>query len=286
MTLHQAIDKFHRRLIITKRPATVMYYQFYFQLIRKYLGDKLVTTLTEDDSLDLIVTLKTHHPHMKPITINKVLSSLKTILKYGANIHLSISRLAETKTMIPLISEATIHQLMTHLHQRIHQPIGLRNYILLTLLHETGLRMSELIHLKQKDVDLTHQTIRVEITKTHAHRVVCFRKVTVPLLQQWFTLYPNQRYVFFDLTDFKPMTTSAIESLLYQLKKRCQIKDNITPHKWRHTFATQFLRKGGDLETLRMLLGHTNLKTTQKYLHLSQDDIQKTYHHIMNPDES
>jgi site-specific recombinase XerD len=82
------------------------------------------------------------------------------------------------------------------------------------------------------------------------------------------------------------MTTSAIESLLYQLKKRCQIKDNITPHKWRHTFATQFLRKGGDLETLRMLLGHTNLKTTQKYLHLSQDDIQKTYHHIMNPDES
>jgi site-specific recombinase XerD len=66
------------------------------------------------------------------------------------------------------------------------------------------------------------------------------------------------------------------------LKKRYGIQDNITPHKWRHTFATSFLRKGGDLETLRMLLGHSNLKTTQKYLHLNQQDIRKTYQAIMN----
>jgi site-specific recombinase XerD len=78
------------------------------------------------------------------------------------------------------------------------------------------------------------------------------------------------------------MTTASIESLFYQLKKRYGIQDNITPHKWRHTFATSFLRKGGDLETLRMLLGHSNLKTTQKYLHLNQHDIRKTYQAIMN----
>jgi site-specific recombinase XerD len=60
------------------------------------------------------------------------------------------------------------------------------------------------------------------------------------------------------------------------------IQDNITPHKWRHTFATTFLRRGGDLETLRMLLGHSNLKTTQKYLHLNHQDIRKQYAAIMN----
>ena len=66
------------------------------------------------------------------------------------------------------------------------------------------------------------------------------------------------------------------------LTKKTNIRQFDTPHKWRHTFATSFLRKGGDLETLRMLLGHSNLKTTQKYLHLNHQDIRKTYQTIMN----
>jgi len=72
--------------------------------------------------------------------------------------------------------------------------------------------------------------------------------------------------------------------MIYQLKKAKGIQDNITPHKWRHTFATEFLRKGGDLETLRMILGHRNLKTTQKYLHLTEHDIRLTYQKIMDQD--
>jgi site-specific recombinase XerD len=76
-------------------------------------------------------------------------------------------------------------------------------------------------------------------------------------------------------------TLSPIETMLYRLKKKLLIKDNITPHKWRHTFATQFLSRGGDLETLRLILGHTNLKTTQKYLHLKKTDLFHNYRKIM-----
>ena len=61
-----------------------------------------------------------------------------------------------------------------------------------------------------------------------------------------------------------------------------KIQDNITPHKWRHTFATRFLARGGDLETLRLILGHSNLKTTQKYLHLTKKDILFNYRKIMD----
>jgi integrase/recombinase XerD len=281
MTFYQAIVKFHRRLIITKRPATVAYYQFYFQLLKLYVGDVPVETLTEDYSLDLILTLKKNHPKMKPITINKTLSAFKTILKYGANFHLLIHRLKEAKPLIPIISESSVVKIISHLKQIKHRAIGLRNLLIITILYETGIRMHELIHLKKKDVDLIHYLIRVELTKTHTHRIVCFLKATAILLQEWFELYPNQPYVFFDLKRYQPMTTSAIESMFYQLKNRCLIKDNITPHKWRHTFATIFLRRGGDLETLRMLLGHSNLKTTQKYLHLTEQDIQKKYQEIM-----
>ena len=90
---------------------------------------------------------------------------------------------------------------------------------------------------------------------------------------------------FSNLIDFKTgnkMTTSSVESFIYRLKKKLEIKESITPHKWRHTFATNFLRGGGDLETLRLLMGHANLKTTQKYLHLSKNDIFKQYRKVMN----
>jgi len=59
------------------------------------------------------------------------------------------------------------------------------------------------------------------------------------------------------------------------LQKQWKITESISPHKWRHTFATTYIRNGGKLPFLQQLLGHANLKTTQKYLHLTKDDIIK-----------
>ena len=282
MNLYLVIEKFQRRLVITKRPATVQYYQFYFQLMKKYLGDVDVKAMDEDVLLGFIVKLKTNHPTMKNITINKALSALKTTLKYGANVNVNFIKLSESKTLIPLIPLTTIDRLITRMKANLVRPVHLRNFLIVKILLETGLRMNELIHLEKKHVDFTTQTMVVEMSKTHAHRIVCFRQETEPELQRWMALHPHVPYLFYNLSTLKRMTTSSIESLFYQLKKRHGIQDNITPHKWRHTFATSFLRKGGDLETLRMLLGHSNLKTTQKYLHLNQHDIRKTYQAIMN----
>ena len=282
MNMFEAIEKFQRKLVITKRPATVTYYQFYFGLMRKYLGNVNVETLNEDVILGFIVHLKTNHPTMKNITINKALSALKTTLKYGANVTIQFMKLSESKNLIPLISLSTIDRLLNAMKSNLKRPVHLRNYLIVKILLETGLRMNELIHLEKKHVDFSTQTILVELTKTHAHRIVCYREETEADLQAWMSLHPHVPHLFYNLTTFKRMTTASIESLFYQLKKRYGIQDNITPHKWRHTFATSFLRKGGDLETLRMLLGHTNLKTTQKYLHLNHQDIRKTYQTIMN----
>jgi hypothetical protein len=86
MNLVNVIEKFQRRLVITKRPATVQYYQFYFGLMKKYLGNLNISSINEDVILEFIIRLKTNHPTMKNITINKALSALKTTLKYGGNL--------------------------------------------------------------------------------------------------------------------------------------------------------------------------------------------------------
>ena len=282
MNIQEVIEKFQRRLVITKRPATVQYYQFYFGLMRKYLGKLIITSINEDTILEYIVCLKSNHPTMKNITINKALSALKTTLKYGANISIQFMRLSESKTLIPLIPISTINHLLVSMKKELRRPVQLRNFLIVKILLETGLRMNELIHIEKKHIDFSTQTMLVDMTKTHAHRIVCFKEETEKDLQAWLALHPHVPYLFYNLKTFKRMTTASIESLFYQLKKRYGIQDNITPHKWRHTFATSFLRKGGDLETLRMLLGHSNLKTTQKYLHLNHQDIRKTYQAVMN----
>lgn len=77
------------------------------------------------------------------------------------------------------------------------------------------------------------------------------------------------------------MTKDGVTSFLNILRERLKIVETILPHKWRHTFATRFLRNGGDIETLRLLLGHTNLSTTQMYLHLAKDDLISNYNKVI-----
>jgi len=71
-------------------------------------------------------------------------------------------------------------------------------------------------------------------------------------------------YILFDFATKNIMTTSFVESFIYRLKIKLNNTKNITPHKWRHTVATTFIKNGDDIETLRPLLGHSNFKTTQK----------------------
>jgi site-specific recombinase XerD len=94
-------------------------------------------------------------------------------------------------------------------------------------------------------------------------------------------LFETNDRLFFDLNTKVPLKTSSVESIVHRLKVRLKLTESITPHKWRHTFATNYVNKGGNLETLRLILGHTSLKTTQKYLHLSKKNLLDEYTKVM-----
>ena len=156
-----------------------------------------------------------------------------------------------------------------------------RNYVYLKLLHDTGLRLTEMNNIRIRNIDFDTNSIHIKVTKTDVDRYVCFTDSTKQLLIKFIVAHNIQDLLFFDFKTGNKLTTSSVESFIYRLKKRLSISENITPHKWRHTFATNYLNRGGDLETLRLLLGHSNLKTTQKYLHLSRNDIVSNYQTIM-----
>jgi site-specific recombinase XerD len=145
---------------------------------------------------------------------------------------------------------------------------------------ETGMRMTELRNVRIQDLDLENNLIHLKLTKTKSERYVCFTEETKLRLESYTKNKPMYNYLFTSNRGVQ-MTVASLETLFHKIRVVLGLQGSVSPHKWRHTFATSFLKRGGDLETLRILLGHTNLKTTQKYLHLSKQDVINNYQRIM-----
>lgn len=143
--------------------------------------------------------------------------------------------------------------------------IGARNMCAIHLMLDAGLRRSEVVNLKIADVDFAHSYIKICNGKGNKDRIV-------PMSARL------RRYLYKYMVQYRPhgngnqllqnMTANAVKMMFDRLKANADVP-RVTPHLMRHTFATAFVLQGGDLETLRLLMGHTDISTTQKYLHLA-----------------
>lgn len=277
MKVSRAITEYKDYIDATKSKGTYTYYEYYLRVLDEMLGDLKCEEITNKIIVSFIQSQKERNPEISNATLNKFIASLKSMLSYTCIITIKFSKLKEKKKIIPTVSEGPIKKIFNFYEENLNDKNSFRNYLYLKLLLDTGLRMKELRNIKFKNIDFKTNCIHVKITKADVERYVCFRKSTSKLLKRFIKENNIQSYIFFDFNTKEKMTTSSVECFIYRLKKKLKITESITPHKWRHTFATNFIKNAGDLETLRLLLGHSNLKTTQKYLHLSKNDILKNY---------
>ena len=280
MTMKEAVEAYRDYVRITKTQGTIQFYAFYLQRIEHYFGDQAIDELEKKDIIRFIAHLKHINPKVKNATLNKYIITIKTIMKYTSNRTFDLKKLHEQKAIIPILKQTTIELIFDHLKRSRHDIYAFRNLVMFHLLLDTGLRINEVLHLKPSDLELATFTIHVRFTKTSHDRYVFFTETTKALLKDYLDRHSPVDYLFYDFTTGKPLVTSSIESLVHRLKTRLLIKESISPHKWRHTFATHYLTQGGSLESLRMLLGHHHLNTTQKYLHVSKEALAKEYHFI------
>ena len=145
--------------------------------------------------------------------------------------------------------------------------------LILTLLLETGLRISEALSLRVKDINFSKREIRVRNAKYNEERVVFFSELTELILKKWIfekNLKPDDKLI--------PISYVAVWKRLKTLAKRANIDPSkVRPHILRHTFATNALRKGMNLLALKRLLGHKDLKVTEIYTHLVYEDLRMEY---------
>jgi integrase/recombinase XerC len=152
----------------------------------------------------------------------------------------------------------------------------LRDVAWLELFYSAGLRLSELVNLKREDANLQQEYVRV-LGKGRKERLCPIGENAVASLREYLDACPHDSDAVFVSTQGKQLNGRTIQLALKRYLAFAGLDAKITPHKLRHTFATQLLDRGADLRCVQEMLGHSNATTTQIYTHVSVERLQKTY---------
>jgi integrase/recombinase XerC len=157
---------------------------------------------------------------------------------------------------------------------------GLRDRVVLEVLYGTGIRLAELLGLKNSDIDDYNQQIKV-LGKRNKERIIPLAKPLYALLKVYIDQKNELGFTSTDKLIVTDKGTAAYPQLIYRLVKQAlgevSTQDKKSPHILRHSFATALLNKGAELTAIKELLGHANLSATQVYTHNSIEKLKSIY---------
>lgn len=180
---------------------------------------------------------------------------------------LSIPRAKKSKYLPVVLSKQEIKAMLNATTNKKH-------HCVVSLLYGTGLRVSELTHIKMRDIDLERKMLRVFQGKGGKDRFVMLPETLLPVLQKQAQLKNLNDYLFTNGHNGR-LTETTIQKVVAQAADRAGIRKNVHPHTLRHSFATHLLENGTDIRYIQELLGHARLSTTQIYTKVSNNNIQR-----------
>jgi integrase/recombinase XerD len=165
---------------------------------------------------------------------------------------------------------------------KLSTPEAKRDKAMLELLYASGMRVSELVSLNVRDIDLTGGFVRC-FGKGHKERLIPIYRQAALTVEEYIkesrprlTRSDTEPALFVNARGER-LTRQGLWQLLKGYAKSAELDAEITPHTLRHSFATHMLSGGADLRSVQELLGHANISTTQIYTHLTTDHIRRTY---------
>ncbi|MBI2252211.1 MAG: tyrosine-type recombinase/integrase [Armatimonadetes bacterium] len=159
----------------------------------------------------------------------------------------------------------------------VYQSNSLRDIAIFELFYAAGMRISELVNLNINQIDFKNLTIRLR-GKGDKDRLVLINQSAKESLENYLNnrLNKNSNILFLSRNN-KRLSSRMVEYIFAKYLKKTGINKEATPHTLRHSFATHLLEKGADLMTIKELLGHENLSTTQIYTNISLSHIKEIY---------
>jgi site-specific recombinase XerD len=184
---------------------------------------------------------------------------------------------------LPIILEPEEAQALIRIPNKRYDT-GLRNKAMLSVMLNMGLRLSEVCNLRPGDINLTKSKLRVvggkgqriegkSREKTGSDRDLGIPEATGYLLSEWREVKPKSEWFFCTLAGHK-VIDRYIQAMVSRYAVKAGITKKISPHSLRHSYATEYYRRTRDIETLRRILGHSNIATTTIYISLADVEVE------------
>lgn len=285
------VDSFLKYLQYEKRvsPNTISAYQndleqFTAFLAKNYPEDKIEAA---DYSLVRAWILQLVETNIEAASVNRKIACLRTYYKFllrqeviSKDPMFKIKVLKTRKKLPSFIKEGDMIHVLDH--QSFENTLaGWREKLILELFYGTGIRLSELLTLKERDVNLRNRTIKV-LGKRNKERVIPFAVNLVSIIEEYKNVRKreviNEDHGVLLVTDKgEPCYPMMIYRIVKDHLAKHSSVEKKSPHVLRHTYATHLLNKGAEINAVKDLLGHTSLAATQVYTHNSIEKLKKVF---------
>lgn len=284
------VDQFINFLEIEKMYSkeTTVNYKIDLYLFVNYINDIKIYNykdITYDNLRKYLYYLTTEKNYSNK-TISRHISSLQSFFNYLVNENVINNNPMKLINSPKKELRLPVYLTGTELEDLVNTPnrntlVGLRDALILEMFYSTGIRLSELVNIKIKDIDFVDKKIKIT-GKGSKQRYVLYGDRCKNYLEDYINNYRNKFHLDDENLLFlnqkgNPITASGIEYIVKNILVKSGINVKLTPHVLRHTFATHMLNEGADLMTVKELLGHSDLSTTGVYTHVSNEHMRKEY---------
>ncbi|SPF52636.1 Tyrosine recombinase XerC [Candidatus Desulfosporosinus infrequens] len=273
--LRKVLNEFLYSMKLSCKGASTIYY--YRLKLEKFLRDfgKSLSELTIDD---VHTWLKENARGKKEGTINLIMSIISSFLIFCREEEY-VNQVLVKRRWRPKKPQTTPRCLNYNELAKIKmvaEKSSLRNRLIIELLISTGCRCGEIRGLNVQDLDLKNR-IAIVTGKGEKVRHVFFSEVCAHLLHKYLAVHPMGISALFINHQKKRLTLCTIQNITKKLGEDAELDHRISPHWFRHTYATNLLSKGADINYISEMLGHTNLKTTKIYTKVLLEDLIRSY---------
>ena len=267
----KALNQFKRQLNLKSySPSTIRTYSNEFVQFLNTIKTRSATDFTQDRIKDC---LQYCHLQLK-LSENTLHSRINALKFYYEQVlgrdkfFWEIPRPKKQLLLPKLLNENELRKLFNALVNKKHKAMLFTAY-------SSGLRVSEIVNLKLADIDSGRMQMRVARAKGKKDRYVNLSPVLLDILRNYVLTYkPRPRIFLFESEQtHEAYPTRTIQQIFTNAKNKAGIKKEVGIHSLRHSFATHLLDKGTDIRYIKDILGHFNIKTTERYLHVSKERL-------------
>ena len=258
--MQSLLNKLKRELEIRNfSKKTLKSYLFSVNKFLEYAKNKELNENTVKNYIQILIK------KLNPSTVSSSISAIEFFFENVLEERIKLKHPKRNKTIPEILTTDEIKKL-------IEVTTNIKHKLILKLLYGCGLRVSEVVNLKKPDLNFQEELIHIKLSKGKKDRFVKIPESIKQALESYSKL--NEQETLFPSSREGKLTTATIQKIVKNSAKKAGIKKNVHPHTLRHSFATHLLEQGIDLRIIQKLLGHSDIKTTQIYLQVSNQLIK------------